>query len=79
MTDDDLMLDVQTAARFTGIAVATLAKMRCIGGGPLFVKLGRRVVYRRSDVIAWLDARRVKNTSEAAHSVPRRLTDALER
>jgi hypothetical protein len=41
--------------------------------------LGRRVVYRRSDVIAWLDARRVKNTSEAAHSVPRRLTDALER
>ena len=79
MTDDDLMLDVQAAARFTGIAVATLAKMRCIGGGPLFVKLGRRVVYRRSDVIAWLDARRVKNTSEAAHSVPRRLTDALER
>jgi len=79
MTDDDLMLDVQAAARFTGIAVATLAKMRCIGGGPLFVKLGRRVVYRRSDVIAWLDARRVKNTTEAAHSVPRRLTDALER
>jgi len=79
MTDDDLMLDVQAAARFTGIAVATLAKMRCMGGGPLFVKLGRRVVYRRSDVIAWLDARRVKNTTEAAHSVPRRLTDALER
>ena len=79
MTDDDLMFDVQAAARFTGIAVATLAKMRCMGGGPLFVKLGRRVVYRRSDVIAWLDARRVKNTTEAAHSVPRRLTDVLER
>jgi predicted DNA-binding transcriptional regulator AlpA len=76
MMDDDLMLDVQAAARFTGIAAATLAKMRCMGGGPLFVKLGRRVVYRRSDVIAWLNARRVRNTTEAAHSVPRRLTDS---
>jgi hypothetical protein len=75
MTDDDLMLDVQAAARFIGIAVATLAKMRCMGGGPLFVKLGRRVLYRRSDLIAWLNARLVRNTSEA-QSVPRRLTDS---
>ena len=73
--DDDLMFDVQAAARFTGIAVATLAKMRCVGGGPLFIKLGRRVVYRRSDVIHWLNARRVRNTTEAAQSLPRRLTD----
>ena len=71
--DDDAM-DVHAAARFTGIAVATLAKMRCIGGGPLFLKLGRRVVYRRSDVIAWLNARRVRNTTDAAQTVPRRLT-----
>ena len=68
---DDEAMDVQAAARFTGIAVATLAKMRCIGGGPLFVKLGRRVVYRRSDVIAWLNAHRVRNTTEAAQSVER--------
>src|SRR5262245_27592692 len=73
MTDDDLMFDVQAAARFTGIAVATLAKMRCVGGGPLFIKLGRRVVYRRSDVIVWLNARRVRNTTEAEQSLPRRL------
>ena len=76
MNNDDAMLDVQAAARFTGVAVATLAKMRCMGGGPLFLKLGRRVVYRRSDLIAWLNARRVANTTEAARSVPRRLTDS---
>jgi predicted DNA-binding transcriptional regulator AlpA len=79
MTEIDEAMDVQAAACFTGIAVATLAKMRCMGGGPLFVKLGRRVVYRRSDVIAWLNARRVRNTTEAAQSVPRRLTDALHK
>jgi Helix-turn-helix domain len=77
--DDELMLDVQAAARFTGIALATLAKMRCMGGGPPFVKAGRRVLYRRGDVIAWLNARRVRNTTEAAHSVPRRLTDAFHK
>jgi hypothetical protein len=76
--DDDAMLDAQ-AERLIGLRMATLAKMRCLGGGPPFVKAGRRVLYRRADIKAWLDARRVKNTTEAAHSVPRRLTDALER
>ena len=28
------------------------------------------------DLLAWLSARRVRNTTEAAHSVPRRLTDS---
>ena len=77
--DDDAMLDAQAAERLIGLRKATLAKMRCAGGGPPFVKAGRRVLYRRADIKAWLDARRVKNTTEAAHSVPRRLTDALER
>jgi predicted DNA-binding transcriptional regulator AlpA len=74
-TDDDAILDVQAAARLVGLSVATLAKMRCMGGGPPFLKLGRRVLYRRADIKAWLDARRVRNTTEAIHKVPRRLTD----
>ena len=40
------------AARHVGLAPATLSKLRCIGGGPTFIKLGRAVVY---DVAA-LDA-----------------------
>jgi hypothetical protein len=77
--DDDAMLDAQATERLIGLRTATLAKMRCMGGGPPFVKAGRRVLYRRSDLIEWLNARRVRNTTEAAHSVPRRLTDALHK
>ena len=36
------------AARYIGVAVSTLAKMRCWGGGPEFLKLGRKVAYERT-------------------------------
>jgi hypothetical protein len=45
---------------------STLAKLRVIGGGPLFLKFGARVRYRREDLDAWIKARLgepVKNTS----------------
>jgi hypothetical protein len=74
--DDEMMLNITAASRFTGLRAATLAKMRCMGGGPVFVKAGRRVLYRRGDLIAWLSARRVRNTTEA-QAVPRRLTDVV--
>jgi hypothetical protein len=76
-TDDEVMLDASAAGRLIGLRVGTLAKMRCMGGGPVFVKAGRRVLYRRADLLAWVNARRVHNTAEAAHAVPRRLTDPL--
>jgi helix-turn-helix protein len=72
--DEDVMLDVKAAERLIGLRKATLAKMRCMGGGPMFVKAGRRVLYRRSDLITWLNARRVRNTTDAL-AVPHRLTD----
>jgi hypothetical protein len=55
------MMDAATAAVFTGLAVATLAKPRCLGGGPVYLKLGRKVIYRRADLADWLSARRVAN------------------
>ena len=76
--DDDAMLDAKAAERLIGLRKATLAKMRWMGGGPMFIKAGRKVLYRRSDLIAWLNSRRVNNTTEAAHSLPRRLTDSLD-
>jgi hypothetical protein len=75
--DDEVMLDVQAAARLIGLSMATLAKMRCMGGGPPFVKAGRRVLYHRGDLRHWLNERRVRNTTEAAHILPRRLTPAV--
>lgn len=63
------------AARHLGLAESTLAKMRCRGGSPTFMRLGRKVVYRRADLDAWLNARRAISTSDADR-LPRRLTDA---
>lgn len=42
----------------------TLRVARMKGTGPAFVKLGRRVVYRRTDVEAWLAARARRHTGE---------------
>ena len=41
-------------------------KLRLIGGGPAFEKIGRRVVYSRESLDAWRTARRVGSTSEYA-------------
>ncbi len=35
----------------------TLAKWRCLGGGPRFRKAGNRIVYERSELRMWADAR----------------------
>lgn len=32
----------------------TLAKLACIGGGPVYHKLGRMVLYKPSDLDAWI-------------------------
>jgi hypothetical protein len=74
--DPNAPLDTVAAANFTGLAVATLAKLRCTGGGPAYLKLGRKVVYRSGDLVDWLSIRRVHNTAEAAITVPRRLTNS---
>ena len=74
MTEIDEKLTPRDAARHVGIAVSTLAKLRCCGGSPRFYKLGSKVAYSRSDLDAWLAARCVHNTIEGER-LPRRLTD----
>ena len=60
------------AARFLGLAPATLAKLRCIGGGPVFAKFGRAVVYDRTDLDAWC-AQKGKQRSTADTPVSPRI------
>jgi hypothetical protein len=60
----DPVFDVHGAAKHTGLSKSTLDKMRIFGGGPIFVKYARRVVYRMSDLDAWMGAKRVENTSQ---------------
>lgn len=57
-------LSTPAAAEYLGLSPATLETMRSRGGGPPFVKLGRRVVYQREDLDAWLDERKRRSTSD---------------
>ena len=56
-------LSTPIAAEYLGLSPATLETLRCRGGGPVFVKLGRRVVYRREDLEAWMERERRASTS----------------
>lgn len=58
------MLSTPEAAGYCGSSASTFNKLRVFGGGPIFIKLGRRVVYDPSDLDAWLAARRRASTSE---------------
>ena len=52
----DPLKTLPEAAEMTRLPIATLRYMRHCGTGPKSAKVGRRVVYRESDLIAWIDA-----------------------
>ncbi len=52
------------AARLLGFSPRTLEKHRCDGTGPVYHKLGGRVVYTMADLHAWIDACARQSTSE---------------
>lgn len=43
---------------------AALAQMRHRGDGPKFIKANGRILYRLSDIRAWLDANTAQSTSD---------------
>lgn len=53
------------AARIIGLSKSTIEKMRMVGNGPRFAKLGSRVVYAIEDLEAWVKERAVGSVSEA--------------
>jgi predicted DNA-binding transcriptional regulator AlpA len=51
------------AAQYTGMSVSTLAKLRMRhnrSGGPKYLKITGCVIYRRSDLDAWMDQYQVE-------------------
>ena len=68
MASDDLWEPVETAA-FLKKSLGALAQWRYLGQGPRFVKLGRSVRYRVSDVEAWLDQQTRQHTGEPSNAV----------
>ena len=63
----DPLLDDKEVARIIGRARSTLQKDCLVGGGIPFVRLGRLIRYRSSDVSAYLASLpTLSSTSEAA-------------
>ena len=60
----DLMTPADLAAKLEK-SLAALAQWRYLGRGPKFIKLGRSIRYRTSDVEAWLDQQTVQRTGAA--------------
>lgn len=56
------------AAAFLGLSGRTLEKHRCTGTGPVFRKLGGRVVYAIEDLEAWAAERARNSTSDPGQS-----------
>lgn len=54
------------AARLLELSPRTLEKHRCDGTGPIYHKLGGRVVYAVADLHAWIRDCARRSTSEAA-------------
>ena len=57
------------AARFLGLSGRTLEKHRTYGTGPVYRKLGGRIVYALDDLQAWADRGTRLSTSDPGHDV----------
>lgn len=55
-TDSGMLLHERDAADLLKLSMRTLQAWRCRGFGPRFVKVGRAIRYRQSDIIAWIEA-----------------------
>lgn len=58
------LIDTQAAAEWLGLAPSTLRNLRCKGGGPPAIKIGRSIRYDPAELDKWLSARSVNSTSQ---------------
>ena len=58
------LLDTAEAAEYLHVSPRTLEAWRVRGGGPLFRKLGRRVLYDPDDLFDWLEDATRTSTSD---------------
>ncbi len=59
------LFDDKTLAAFLKIPAKTPAQWRYLGRGPAFIRVGRHVRYRESDVTEWLASKTVSPKTTA--------------
>ena len=60
----DQLMTVEQAAQYLGLAVSTLNKWRCHGGGPVFLKMGRAVRYKLENLDNYITGSERQSTSD---------------
>ena len=64
--DDLTLVDNKQAADILGVNYLTLQNLRSTGKSPRYVKVGRNVRYRISELKAWLEAQTRNHTGEVS-------------
>lgn len=75
--DPDAFYPSQSAAEALGVSEHTMRRSRWSGDGIPYSKLGQRVFYRGSDIIAALDKSRRRSTSDASGRERRTPADVM--
>jgi predicted DNA-binding transcriptional regulator AlpA len=63
------LLSPKEAACFLGVSKSWLDKKRLDGAGPIYLKLGRRVVYDPTDLNKFVTQAKRRNTSDGGANV----------
>ncbi|MFV5376562.1 helix-turn-helix domain-containing protein [Acinetobacter calcoaceticus] len=65
--NDDEEFSPESLAAILDVSTSWLQKKRCEGGGIPFAKVHyRKIIYKKSDVIAYIERRRIQSTSQMA-------------
>ncbi len=54
-----LMCDTKNAGMYCGLSYGSMAKLRKLGGGPEYRRVGKKVLYRYIDLKNWILSREV--------------------
>jgi excisionase family DNA binding protein len=61
---DDLFLTPKEAAAYLRVSKSYLDKLRVYGGGPRFLRFGRKILYQKSDLNFWAGERCFGSSAE---------------
>lgn len=74
------LLTPREAATYLRVSKSYLDKLRVYGGGPRFLRPGKRkILYRKSDLNAWLASQSFDSTSEYETPIERRSGRTVQR
>ena len=64
--NDQQLFPQEDVAIYLSCSTHTLQRMRCVGGGIPYAKIGRSVVYKKLDVLNFQESQTVMNTAQLA-------------